>query len=125
MTARDLLAALQEHGVELMAAGDRLRYRAPKGVLTNELRQMMREYKTALLQILRPEVPIAKAPGQTPVDGMSKSTKQSALDIRWGREKGWLLLTDPLTGQTHEVPAKGCPRWVFADLRKHVEEGGP
>jgi hypothetical protein len=38
MTAGELLAYLRKRGVELWADGDRLRYNAPKGVLTPFLR---------------------------------------------------------------------------------------
>jgi pyochelin synthetase len=38
MTAGELLANLRKRGVELWADGDRLRYNAPKGVLTPFLR---------------------------------------------------------------------------------------
>jgi amino acid adenylation domain-containing protein len=53
MTAGELLANLRKRGVELWADGDRLRYNAPKGVLTPFLRTELAECKSEILTILR------------------------------------------------------------------------
>lgn len=52
MDALALLQELQEVGCELRPEGDRLRVRAPAGVLTDELRSLIREHKAALLGLL-------------------------------------------------------------------------
>ena len=53
MTARELIAELQEKGVELKTSGgDRLVIDAPKGTITPELRAALAEHKAELLQIL-------------------------------------------------------------------------
>ena len=52
MTAAELLRALHSAGVELEAAGDRLRYSAPAGVMTDALKREIREHKLALLAML-------------------------------------------------------------------------
>ena len=52
MRATDLLTELEGLGVVLAADGDRLRYDAPKGVLTPELRQQMAELKAELLGLV-------------------------------------------------------------------------
>jgi hypothetical protein len=49
----ELLAELRARGVMLTAVGDRLRYRAPKGALTAELRQRLTIHKPELLAALR------------------------------------------------------------------------
>ncbi|GAA1959075.1 amino acid adenylation domain-containing protein [Amycolatopsis minnesotensis] len=54
-TAADLVATLTETGVTLWAEGDRLRYRAPKGVLTPELLARLKAAKEAVLELLRAE----------------------------------------------------------------------
>ena len=52
MTATETLAELRSLGVVLEPAEDKLKYRAPKGVLTPELRQAMTEYKVEILALL-------------------------------------------------------------------------
>ena len=46
---RDLLQRLHDAGVELKVDGDRLRYRAPAGALTHELRAALAEWKPDLV----------------------------------------------------------------------------
>jgi hypothetical protein len=53
LTATALLESLRSLGVRLSASGDRLRFRAPVGVLTPELRAALVEEKPALLAALR------------------------------------------------------------------------
>ncbi len=53
MTTKDLLDRLEGLGVGLTAEGDRLRYRAPRGVLTPELRTQIQEGESELLKLLR------------------------------------------------------------------------
>jgi hypothetical protein len=52
MTPTDLLTELSCRGVMLEAKGNRLRYRAPQGILTPELRQALAEHKTSILRLL-------------------------------------------------------------------------
>ena len=53
MTVLDLLAHLRDRGVELFPEGEnRLRYRAPKGVLTAELKAEIATQKGDILQAL-------------------------------------------------------------------------
>ena len=47
-----LLQKLREIGCELRPDGDRLRVRAPAGVLTEDLRAAIREHKVELLRLL-------------------------------------------------------------------------
>src|SRR5204863_10189313 len=56
MTAQDLLSQLREKGVELKTSGgDRLVIDAPKGTITDELRDALKTHKSELLQILKSE----------------------------------------------------------------------
>jgi hypothetical protein len=50
--AAQLLEELRIARVELKSVGGKLRYRAPEGVLTDELRAAMRAHKTELLALL-------------------------------------------------------------------------
>jgi hypothetical protein len=52
MTAAALLAALRVRGVEVYVADGRLRYRAPAGVLDNDLRRAAADHRAELLALL-------------------------------------------------------------------------
>jgi hypothetical protein len=62
MTALDLLTELQGRGVELVAAGDKLRYR-PRSAVEPDLLPVMREHKADILRMLaqRPAAPPQQA----------------------------------------------------------------
>jgi hypothetical protein len=55
MTASALLQALQARQIRLWAEGDALHYDAPAGVMTDELKALVRAHKAALLALLRQE----------------------------------------------------------------------
>jgi hypothetical protein len=55
MTALDLLLHLTAAGCQLTRQGDTLRVHDPRYVLTDALRQQIREHKAALLAMLTPE----------------------------------------------------------------------
>lgn len=49
----ELLSYLQQRDIQLWAEGEKLRYNAPKGVLTSELQQELKERKAELLSFLQ------------------------------------------------------------------------
>lgn len=53
MKVAQLLAELSEQGVQLRADGDHLRIRAPKGVMTTEMRDLLVKHKAELVLLLR------------------------------------------------------------------------
>src|SRR5262245_49946109 len=53
MTPAALLADLQGRGIALLADGDDLRFRAPRGVMSEPDREMLTAAKPALLAVLR------------------------------------------------------------------------
>ncbi|HEU4325743.1 MAG TPA: condensation domain-containing protein, partial [Roseiflexaceae bacterium] len=53
MTTLELLARLRDLGVKLWAEGDKLRFQAPKGAITPELREALAEHKEAVLAFVR------------------------------------------------------------------------
>ena len=53
MTSSETLAELDRRGVVLEPNGDRLRYRAPQGALTPELREAITENKAEIISTLR------------------------------------------------------------------------
>jgi tubulysin polyketide synthase-like protein len=57
MTPQVLIVECRTRGITLEVMGDRLRCRAPLGVLTPELKRALADQKAALVQILAAEVP--------------------------------------------------------------------
>lgn len=53
MTVLEILDALSEQNVQLWVEADRLRYRAPKGVLSPDLRALLAQNKEEILELLR------------------------------------------------------------------------
>lgn len=64
MTATGLLDDLRNKGVRLSVEEDRLAVDAPKGMLTDDVRQAIRQHKQALLALLSQPMPAA-APVQS------------------------------------------------------------
>jgi len=61
MTTEALLATCRTYGITLEVIGDRLRCRAPVGVMTPELKQALADHKTSLLQVLAMKAPAASS----------------------------------------------------------------
>ena len=95
MSARELLEELRESGVELVAEGDNLRYRAKEAV-TADLLNCLRQNKSGLLALLERERRRLEEAGRR------------GLVIRWAMEPGWITLHDPTMGEWHEVRASEC-----------------
>lgn len=55
MTGEELFVGLYGRGVRLDLTPAGLRYRAPKGVLTSELRAALRDHKAGLVAFLTPD----------------------------------------------------------------------
>lgn len=53
MSLDELLCGLAARSVELFLAGDRLRYRAPKGALDADLRNQIAAYRLAIIEHLQ------------------------------------------------------------------------
>ncbi len=95
MSARELLEELREGGVELVADGDSLRYR-PKEAVTAGLLELIVQNKPRLLVLLERE------------RRRLEEADRRGLVIRWARERGWIALHDPTTGEWHEIRASEC-----------------
>ena len=52
MIALEVLTELRHRGVELIPEGEAIRYRAPKGAMTPDLRQALSAHKSELLALL-------------------------------------------------------------------------
>jgi hypothetical protein len=66
MMATILLDELRTKGVQLTVEGAHLAVDAPKGVLTDDVRQAIRQHKAALLALLAQPIPAHDAPATAP-----------------------------------------------------------
>ena len=66
MTATVLLDALRTKGVHLTVEGEQVAVDAPKGVLTDDVRQAIRQHKAALLALLAQPANAAAATAPSP-----------------------------------------------------------
>lgn len=77
MVLRELLREIEGRGVELVPAGDRLRFR-PKRNLTSELVEGLREHKAAIVEALEHRDPLIRDVGE--VLEMARSIFQRPAD---------------------------------------------
>jgi hypothetical protein len=137
MMAADLLAELAKRGAIVTQSGDRLLIDAPKGVLTPELKEQLQQAKTALLAALAapdagsvrdPTLDASTAHGEddtaeaeavdrgkshAPAEPSRPSIPWRGVVTCWARERGWLAVRDPFTGEWHEIPAREAPpSWI-------------
>src|SRR5262249_44739730 len=95
MSAAELLGALRARGVELVAAGDRLRFRPVAAVTLDEL-AALRVQKAAVLSLLRAETSAASNDNDSWADGVPDSACG--------------LCRSPLAW-VEDWPAAGAARW--------------
>lgn len=73
MNARDLLDALRQRRIELHMEGDRLRYRAPEGALSPDLKDALKRHKSEVKAILQQATTAPDSPRGSPDGGGAAS----------------------------------------------------
>lgn len=108
MNALSLYHDLKKRGVVLEADGDNLKVSAPAGVVTEEDRAALIEFKPILIRIL------SRQAAQEPEDDGRR------FDARCSKYPGYTSLYDPIHDEWHDFPTKDCfPSIVaLADRRK-------
>src|SRR5215211_7372604 len=104
MTTNELLVRLQQLGVALAAEGDQLRCRAPKGVLTAELREALATNKVELLTCLRAAADALPAERSVHLDATSADSPAPILTAGEPPATHQLPLAPPLTGKQATNP---------------------
>ena len=89
----------QERGVILEAQGEYLKVDAPAGVVTEQDKVALLEFKPTLLRFL----------SRTPEEGLLRESKS-----RWAGP-GLIRILDPFTNEWHEWPATKCLPGVVAE----------
>jgi amino acid adenylation domain-containing protein len=84
---RQFLHSLHARGVRVWAEGKSLRYRAPKGALTSELRASVLERKSEILQVLRE----AHAPGAAEAEPIEQAPRSGPLPLSFAQQRVWFL----------------------------------
>jgi len=102
VNARSLYHDLKERGVILEAQGEYLKVDAPAGVVTEEDKLALIEFKPVLLEFLT-----------RPKEGSQRGPKRRSA-VRW-TGPGLVRIRDPFTGEWHEWPAAKCLPGVVAE----------
>ncbi|HEY0733618.1 MAG TPA: amino acid adenylation domain-containing protein, partial [Herpetosiphonaceae bacterium] len=87
MTTFELLARLRGRNIKLWAEGDRLRFQAPKGALTDELRAALSEHKAEVLALLQ-EVTATTHEAPAPIE---RAPNRDALPLSYAQQRLWFL----------------------------------
>ena len=87
MSTAELLAHLRHLDIQIWAEGDRLRFRAPSGALSDELRAALAEHKTALLAFLRQ----AQGPAEETARPIPRLPADGPLPLSFGQQRLWFL----------------------------------
>jgi hypothetical protein len=107
VNARSLYHDLKERGVILEAQGEHLKVDAPAGVVTEEDKSALIEFKPTLLRFL----------SRTPEGQLLRESK-----ARWAGP-GLVRIRDPFTGEWHEWPAVKCLPGVVAEADERRKGG--
>ncbi|HWP45363.1 MAG TPA: condensation domain-containing protein [Blastocatellia bacterium] len=86
MTTSVLLSQLRGLGVELSVIGGRLRYKAPKGVMTPALRAELSRLKPDLLASLNPAATVADS-----IPAIKPADRPELLPLSFAQEQMWFL----------------------------------
>ncbi|MGH9334641.1 MAG: condensation domain-containing protein, partial [Vicinamibacteria bacterium] len=88
-----LLDELSRRGIRISAEGDRLMTRAPRGTLTDELRQELSDHKPELLRLLRSRLSSSmEASSANAVNGhIERLPRDRDLRLSFAQERLWFL----------------------------------
>ncbi|MDT9701393.1 MupA/Atu3671 family FMN-dependent luciferase-like monooxygenase [Streptomyces sp. P17] len=86
MKVVDLLHRLREAGIELWAEGEKLRFSAPPGALTDELRAALREHRDEVLDLLSR----ASAAPET-AEAITPAARGAALPLSYQQRRMWFF----------------------------------
>lgn len=82
-----ILSTLRESGAKLWLDGERLRYGGPEGVLTPELRNLLVEKKSELIELLHE----MRADQDTKDHSISSVSRSKSLPLSYAQERLWFL----------------------------------
>ncbi|MFP5284214.1 MAG: condensation domain-containing protein, partial [Thermoanaerobaculia bacterium] len=100
MTTVKLIAELRERQVELWLEGDRLRYRAPEGGLTPELRSRLQEHRERIVEFLQS----AREAVRSERAGIPRAP-EGDLPLSFGQSRLWFLQHLEPSNPSYNMPA--------------------
>ena len=115
MSLPDFLSSLLDKGIRLWVEGDQLRYRAPAGAMTKEMRAVLVEQKAELLRFLRLNNQIINtvAPAMLPV------VRNNRIPLSFAQERLWFINQLQPGGTGYNIPVTLC---IVGGLRVEVLE---
>ena len=114
MTASELLNHVRRQGVKLWVDSGQVRYRAPKGVLTEVLREQLAAHRNEILELLR-----APRGGPAADDtSIPRAPRTGGLPLSFIQERLWFI--DRFEGGTDAYNIPFCARITVANGRSMV-----
>ena len=101
MTTHDLLVTLKQRNIKLSVDDGNLRYHAPKGELTDELKQAIRKHKAALIGVLTASTEAEPSTTKNDSQLEVKTTQRKPVNDNRG---DWFLPITPAEPQTPSIP---------------------
>jgi hypothetical protein len=94
MTAQALLKDLENHHIQLRLVDNELKVRAPKGVVTKEIRALVHEYKAELIELLSGTASpaLTKTASPPPTDAINRVPTYTGNKLPSGRDKQGLYI---------------------------------
>lgn len=90
----ELLSHLQHLDIHVWVEGEKLRYNAPQGALTPELRVQLKEHKTEILSFLREESGVS----QTRLPSIPPASRDEIIPLSFSQQRLWFF--DQLEGHS-------------------------
>jgi thioesterase domain-containing protein/acyl carrier protein len=100
MTESEFFAQLQQMGVQLWVEGERVRYSAPKGILTPVLRAELTERKTEILAFLRQ----ANVPTTVTSPPLVSVSRKEKLPLSFSQQQIWFLSQLDPNSPSYNIP---------------------
>lgn len=116
MSPAALLADLRSRGIVLIPAGDALRCRAPRGVVTPDLAQLIREHKPALLALLLEDAETSADLLAMPLDVFAREGRPLEIRVPWWPTTLWFA---PGVADAEALTREGIARhlvWTSGEL---------
>ena len=114
MTVAEVLVACRDGDIRLQAAGERLRFDAPTGVLTPQLHEALRQHKPELLTLLASQFVTLRDGPTVPLP---------ALQLAWSLESRGFAVEWTAPGDVRVSPADGLSakdRFLIDHWRAHL-----